>query len=104
MIICVLIEIAAKADGVLDSKDATCPCNYHLVKLYIGDNVHRPGDTQFLGPDFDWYRQDSNGKWSSKHGYLPVGQQVTDTDADAHSWGYFTFCGTMCAPNKGGER
>lgn len=54
-----------------------------------------------LGPDYHWYRQDSNGSWSSKHGGLPVGSsQVTDPGADAAAWGYTTECSAMCARNQ----
>jgi RHS repeat-associated protein len=66
-----------------------CPCGYHEVRLY-------------LAPwDYHWYRQDSNGGWSSKHGWAPVGPQV-NPDSDAHHTGYGIFCGTLCAPNSGG--
>ena len=76
-----------------------CPCGYHSVQLYLS------------GSDYHWYRQDSNGGWSSKHGWLPVGTQVGSNggsvlgpqpDTDAMSWGYSKYCGTLCAPNNGG--
>jgi RHS repeat-associated protein len=76
-----------------------CPCGTHRVKLYYTPNFGGSGY-----PDYHWYRQDSNGKWSSKHGSWPVGPQVgldwllgPQPDQDARSWGY-KFCGTMCAP------
>ena len=68
--------------------------------LSPSSDVHRPDHPDdHLGPDYHWYRQDSNGLWSSKHGGTKVGPQVSSPDTDAHSWGYNVFCGTMCAPN-----
>jgi RHS repeat-associated protein len=98
---CVTIKIAARADGLKNGKNGECPCgthdvtDYHKVRLYFTFNFMGSG-----WPDYHWYRQDWNGKWSSKHGSTPVGPQITNPDQDAHSWGYEFFCGTMCAPNK----
>jgi hypothetical protein len=97
----VTIKIAARADGLKNGKNGECPCgthdvtDYHKVRLYFTFNFMGSG-----WPDYHWYRQDWNGKWSSKHGSTPVGPQITNPDQDAHSWGYEFFCGTMCAPNK----
>jgi RHS repeat-associated protein len=79
-----------------------CPCGYHRVRLYISPNFFGPGK-----PDYHWYRLDSNGGWSSKHGGAPVGPQVLgstpDQDAASAVAGQYTvFCGAMCAPNQGG--
>lgn len=70
-------------------------------------------------PDFPhhWYRQDSNGLWSSKHGQLPVGAEVIGgsdhptggvgqiiyPDIDAVATGYEKWCANMCAPNQNGK-
>jgi RHS repeat-associated protein len=97
---CASIMAAARADGLKDSPNGTCPCNSHRVVLYTGQHVHEPGSTNDLGPDYHWYRQDMNGQWSSKHGLNPVGPQISKTDPDAHSWGYDQWCGSMCAPNQ----
>ena len=73
-----------------------CPCNAHKVKLYYTPNFGGSGY-----PDYHWYRQDSNGGWSSKHGWAPVGPQV-DPSQDAAASGYGVFCANMCAPNQDG--
>lgn len=99
---CLSLKIAAEADGVLDSASGDCPCNYHRVKLYSGQNTHNPAfpyDGHGI-PDYHWYRQDAYGGWSSKHGLSPVGPQEDNPDIDALSWGYDQRCGTMCAPNQ----
>ncbi len=74
-----------------------CPCNSHKVKLYYTPNFGGSGY-----PDYHWYRQDSNGGWSSKHGLTPVGPQV-DPGKDAAASGYSVFCANMCAPNQNGK-
>jgi RHS repeat-associated protein len=73
-----------------------CPCNSHKVKLYYTPNYGGSGY-----PDYHWYRQDSNGGWSSKHGWAPVGPQVNPGN-DAAASGYGVFCANMCAPNQNG--
>ncbi len=73
-----------------------CPCGYHRVRLYYTPNFAGTGY-----PDYHWYRQDSNGGWSSKHGFAPVGPQV-NPDEDAAATGYTVYCGKMCAPNQNG--
>jgi len=73
-----------------------CPCNAHKVKLYYTPSYGGSGY-----PDYHWYRQDSNGGWSSKHGWAPVGPQV-DPGQDAAASGYGVFCANMCAPNQDG--
>jgi RHS repeat-associated protein len=73
-----------------------CPCKFHRVKLYYSPDYSGPGH-----PDYHWYRQDSNGGWSSKHGWAPVGNQV-DPDQDAAASGYGVFCANMCAPDQNG--
>jgi RHS repeat-associated protein len=91
---CIQIKVAARADGLKNGKNGECPCGFYKVRLYFTPN--------FAGssyPDYHWYRQDSNGGWSSKHGWEPVGPQLPNTsavDKDALSWGYGVFCGTMC--------
>jgi RHS repeat-associated protein len=98
---CVVLKALAKADGLKDSDHSYCPCgthdvtDYHRVKLYFTSNFQGSGF-----PDYHWYRQDSNGMWSSKHGWEKVGPQIANPDIDARSWGYDHPCGTMCAPNK----
>jgi hypothetical protein len=59
--------------------------------------------------DYHWYRQDSNGGWSSKHGWQKVGPQV-DPDKDAAAGipglpgsSYPDFCARMCAPDHDGK-
>jgi len=96
---CKTLEASAMASGfILDPGGSCCPEGYHKVLPFIGKNVHEPGGPD-LGPDYHWYRQDSNGLWSSKHGQLPVGPQVSDPTKDARSWGYNKSCDAMCAPN-----
>ena len=73
-----------------------CPCNSHKVKLYYTPNYGGSGY-----PDYHWYRQDSNGGWSSKHGWAPVGPQV-NPGSDAAASGYGVFCANMCAPDQNG--
>lgn len=80
-----------------------CPCGYHRVILYYTPDFGGRGY-----PDYHWYRQDSNGGWSSKHGLLPVGPQV-DPGKDAAAGipgfpgtSYPDFCAFMCAPNHNG--
>jgi RHS repeat-associated protein len=97
---CIDVKVGARKDGLQNGKNGQCPCGYIKVRLYIGTDVHPPEyPSMDLGRDYHWYRQDSNGMWSSKHGGTPVGSQVNYPDSDAHSWGYNVFCGTMCAPS-----
>ncbi len=100
---CPTIRAAAKSDGLKDALDGTCPCNYHLVALFIGLRVRQPGSTGEPAPDYHWYRQDTNGMWSSKHGQSSVGPQLPDINAvynETNAWGYDQRCGSMCAPNQ----
>jgi len=81
---CAQVKAAAMSDGLKEpGKNGKCPCHFHLVKLYTSHNWNGSGS-----PDYHWYRQDSNGRWSSKHGWAPVGPQVDDPDADAKVTGY----------------
>jgi RHS repeat-associated protein len=96
---CSSIMAAARADGLTDSPNGTCPCNTHRIVLYIGMHTKPPGTKGDGVPDYHWYRQDVNGLWSSKHGLNPVAGQVSSYDKDARSWGYDQWCGSMCAPN-----
>jgi len=87
---CGAVTFFAKSDGLIDAgAGGCCSPGYHRVKLYYSSSMH----------DYHWYRQDSNGGWSSKHGWLPVGGQV-DPAADAFSTGYDESCGDMCAQNQ----
>jgi len=97
---CKSVKEGAIANGFKDlaSECGDCPPGYHKVRLYVGEHVHEPGGKD-MGPDYHWYRLDSNGMWSSKHGQRPVGPQVSDPNGDAKSWGYDQSCGAMCAPN-----
>lgn len=75
---CKNVIAAAVRDGLKnDPNNACCPDGYHKILLFIGSNVHAPAGPN-LGPDYHWYRQDSDGMWSSKHGLTPVGPQVSD--------------------------
>ncbi len=92
---CALLKALATSDGLKDNpSDGCCPPGYFKVKLYFSPDFHGNG------PDYHWYRQDSNGGWSSKHGWAPVGPQIDNPDADAFTWGYTKSCGAMCAPNQ----
>jgi uncharacterized protein RhaS with RHS repeats len=96
---CKSLRASAMASGFKDNPGGgCCPNGYHKVLGFTGSHVHEPGGPD-MGPDYHWYRQDSNGMWSSKHGQLPVGPQITDPNKDAASWGYDKPCGSMCAPN-----
>jgi RHS repeat-associated protein len=94
---CTSIKVAARADGLKNGTNGECPCGFYKVRLYFTPNFMGAGF-----PDYHWYRQDSNGGWSSKHGWAPVGPQLPNTNAvdkDAASpasGGYGVFCGTMC--------
>ena len=91
---CIDVKNSARADGLKNGSGGECPCKYYKVRLYFTSNFGGSGS-----PDYHWYRQDSNGQWSSKHGWEPVGPQLPNTgavDRDASSWGYDIFCGTMC--------
>ena len=76
-----------------------CPSGYHRVRLYYTPSH----SSTYPYPDYHWYRQDSNGSWSSKHGSTAVGPQVNNPDQDATATGYGVFCGRMCAANQGGS-
>jgi RHS repeat-associated protein len=76
-----------------------CPCGSHSVRLYYTPSY----STRYPFPDYHWYRQDSNGRWSSKHGLTPVGPQIDNPDQDAAATGYGIFCARMCASNQGGS-
>jgi RHS repeat-associated protein len=96
------IRAAAKRDGLRDAgSDAcsSCPEGYHKVRLFIGYDFQIEGIPGKVS-DYHWYREDSNGLWSWKHGGLPVGSQVSDPAKDAKTWGYNEDCGTMCAKNR----
>ena len=91
---CIQIKIAARSDGLKNADNGNCPCGHYRVRLYFTPNFQGSGY-----PDYHWYRQDSNGGWSSKHGWEPVGPQLPNANAvdkDANGWGYGVFCGTMC--------
>jgi RHS repeat-associated protein len=97
---CESLRASAMASGFKDDAGGgCCPQGYHKVLPFIGQHPHQPGGPDFGQPDYHWYRQDSNGQWSSKHGQQPVGPQVPDPNKDAAAWGYDTPCGAMCAPN-----
>jgi RHS repeat-associated protein len=100
---CPTVMAAAMSDGLKDSPNGICPCNYHRVFLVVGQSVREPGSQQKPQPDYHWYRQDANGLWSSKHGQRPVGPQLPNINAvtkEANGWGYDQQCGSMCAPNQ----
>jgi len=98
---CSGVKAAAVRDGYMYTDNASCcPEGYHSVVLVIGDHVHAPNSVIDIGQDYHWYRQDSNGSWSSKHGLTRVGEQVADPFVDARSWGYDQPCGRMCAPDQ----
>lgn len=91
---CADIKVAARSDGLKNANKGNCPCGYYRVRLYY--TPHFQGSPF---PDYHWYRQDSNGGWSSKHGWEPVGPQlpnINGVNKDANGWGYNVFCGTMC--------
>lgn len=89
------LKARARADGLKNARNGKCECEYFPVRLYYTDNFQNSGY-----PDYHWYRRDDNGRWSSKHGWLPVGPQIDNPDKDALAWGYDVFCGTMCAPKR----
>ena len=99
---CTQIEFAAALDGLKTGcRGSRCPTGYHSVMLFIGTDVREPGPRKSLGADYHWYRQDSNGLWSSKHGEGAVqNMQVTDPANDARTWGYRTQCPATCARNQ----
>jgi RHS repeat-associated protein len=90
------LYVANDPTGHIDPS-GLCQCGYHRVKLFYTPNFARSGF-----PDYHWYRQDSNGGWSSKHGWAPVGPQI-DPDKDAAATGYPVFCARMCAPDHDGK-
>ena len=95
---CPEVKRKARLDGLKDAKSGKCEKCWHLVQLVVGDHIHDPkAPMKDEGPDYHWYRQDSNGGWSSQHGHQAVGPQVTDPIADAKAWGYDRDCGKMCA-------
>jgi hypothetical protein len=57
--------------------------------------------------DFHWYREDSDGTWSHKPGYLAVSdrdasdKQITDPETCDRNYGdinYSEYCGCLCIP------
>lgn len=96
---CPSLKASAMASGFKDNPSGgCCPDGFHKVLPFVGKHVHQPGGPD-MGPDYHWYRQDSNGMWSSKHGQYSVGPQISDPNKDAASWGYDKPCRSMCAPN-----
>ncbi len=89
-----LVEKAAIADGWVkkEEPDGQCPKGYHKVCLTI------------CSYDYHWLRQDSNGYWSHKMGYLPAtdlsaitGEKITDPVAEARHFGYTDYASFLCA-------
>jgi RHS repeat-associated protein len=99
---CGVVEFEAIRDGLrTPCKKGGCPYGFHVVKLFLGDRIKTKSNPKGEW-DFHWYRQDADGKWSSKHGYekqSTVGPQV-DPDVDARRTGYTTPCKDMCAENQ----
>ncbi|MCM8532311.1 MAG: hypothetical protein NE330_14205, partial [Lentisphaeraceae bacterium] len=106
---CADIIAAAKRDGLEDvSQNSKCPCKkgWHLVQLVIS-----PGDSRgpsIRQPDYHWYRQDNNGKWSHKPGNGKAtnkdasGNEIDDPSNADRDYGpgnvdYSTDCGQLCA-------
>jgi len=102
-------NLAANANldyGLIAVPSSGCPEGYHKVCLYIGTNVRG------RGPDYHWYRQDSNGYWSNKPGlgevtnvyynevasspYYGRNVPITDPDLDAALRGYGVRVGSWC--------
>ncbi len=92
------VKVAAHYDGYeWNDGKSCCPKGYHPVILVVGDVIKKavfPHPPETIH-DYHWYRQDSNGLWSSKHGGLKVGEQVQDPFADGDMWGYKSHCGRM---------
>lgn len=99
----------AKADGMIDpsgtgSCGGDCPEGYHKVQVFI--------ESSFVNRDFHWYRQDSDGGWSSKPGSRrprrgsgAMGSAMSCPSSQSQDFSpyngnnYSEFCGTLCAPN-----
>jgi hypothetical protein len=84
----------ATNDGLIPSTaSATCPDNRTKIGLFV-----RRG---FPGPEYHWYRQDRDNRWSPKLGGYPAsntvnGQLITNPEAavssDYQLGGYFCVC------------
>ncbi len=100
---CATVSAAAKSDGMIPAPSP--PVNkpgFYLVAL-----VSAPGE------DYHWYRQDSNGLWSQKHGNGPAtnldesGNLITNPETcnrDGSAAGmpnYTDFCGYFYVPAAG---
>ena len=73
------------------------PAGYRQVLLVLGpENPPGSGFNQY-----HWYRQDSDGSWSHKDGYMPLVVGVADPIADAAARGYPTSGGYFLVPTSG---
>ena len=103
---CALILAYARTLGLVNMINGKCKENYHPVALFATG----PGGIGPHGdPDFHWYRQWSDGHWSSKHGHLlPVDtghdskgilDKYSKVKHDAHCENYTQDCGKFCVPD-----
>lgn len=87
---CNNIMANARNDGMTDVPKGGCPKGWHKVLLFVDTD----GDA---GYDYHWYRQDCDGRWSHKPGWLPVIGPIDDPNGDASGRGYDKKCGALCA-------
>jgi len=87
---------AVETDGLIKiARDKPCPQCCYKVALII-----RPISAG-VNPDFHWYRQDDNGRWSHKLGKTKATDKdgsgnPIDNPENADSGGYTAFCGYFC--------
>jgi hypothetical protein len=83
------MSAAAVRDALVQTNQAACPAEGHLVALFIAPSL-----------DFHWYRLDHDGLWTHKPGPTPVtnkdnaGLSITDPRT-ANRGIYAQFCGFM---------
>jgi uncharacterized protein RhaS with RHS repeats len=92
---CATLRAAAKSDGAIDPGPGggcggTCPSGYYKVKLVVTDRL-------FKRNDYHWFRQDSDGGWSSKQGG-GAAKQHGPICPSTPFFDYTDDCGALCVP------
>lgn len=92
------LQLGAEADGLIPIDTPTAKHGHYLTALFFSDN---PDNL-----DFHWYRQDSDGIWSSKNGWHAPSRKDADGNAikdprEVYDPDYPTFGGFYLVPSAG---
>jgi uncharacterized protein RhaS with RHS repeats len=105
---CDKIISGAKKDGAIDvPADGRCPPGFHKIHAVAGSDIGG-------NPDYHFYRQDDDGRWSHKRGWdgqperadgsgnpitNPVNANHDYRKAKPRGGNYGKNCGSLCVPN-----